>query len=308
MESGLLGIGGAGKARVLMYHGIGENECHRVNPRHIAQRTLARHLRLYKENFHIVPLDALFAGERHPGKLTVALTFDDGHRNNLTHALPVLEEIAVPASFFVSGANRCGLRILWGDLLDLAERHTDRPLHIGGQGWRRGTNGRYANSTGLLRDHIKRAGGWACKQELYDQLGDVLNGPLQHERIFWELMNDEELHAFARHPLVHIGSHGWWHNDMGRIPLADTIDELRLSLDYLRSLTGSPVHSLAWPDGSYSAGTISAAAELGLTRQLAVDYLHVRDHRDPRILDRFGVYDFPVRDRWLLHLIARGAV
>lgn len=307
VESGLLPIGGAGKARILMYHGVGEDGCHRRNVRHISQRVLARQLMSFTEHFHVVPLEAIFAGERHPKKLTVALTFDDGHRNNLTHALPVLEQARVPASFFITGANPCGLPILWGDLLDLAERHTDRELHIDGLRWQRAPNGRYAHGTKLLRDHIKEAGGWPCKQALYDQLRDVLDGPLQGERIYWELMSDDELHRFAQHALVHIGSHGWWHNDMGRIPLAEALMELRLSMDHLQRITGEAMTSLAWPDGSYSMEAVAGAAALGLTKQLAVNYAHPTDAQDGRLWDRYGIYDFPTSDRWLLHLIARGA-
>ncbi len=309
VEYRLMDTGGAGKARVLMYHGIGEDDCHKVNVRHISQRFFARQLALFKDHFHVVPLDAVFAGERHPKKLTVAITFDDGHRNNLTHALPVLEEYSLPASFFITGANPIGLPVLWGDLLDLAERHTRSTLRVSGQHWSQNRKGRMAlNGSGrLLRDHIKQAGGWAAKQELYDQLHPLLDGPLAGQRLFWELMTDHELGDFARHPLVSIGSHGWWHNDMGRIPTADAITELRNSLDYLHGLIGHPVRSLAWPDGSYSPDTVRAADELGLTMQLAVDYAREGDRHDPRLLDRYGVYDFPVSDRWLLHLIAKGA-
>ncbi len=310
VESGLLGTGGAGKARVLMYHGIGEKDCHTVNVRHIGREVFDRHLRLYTSHFHVVPLADLIAGERHPQKLTIALTFDDGHRNNLTHALPLLEKYRVPASIFITGANRIGLRILWGDLLDLGERHTDRELVISGKRWRKNANGRYAEhaaSGSLLRDHIKHAGTWAPKQELNDQLGDLIDGALQEDRPFWELMSDDELRAIAKHPLVTLGAHGWWHNDMGRIPMNEVEAELRSAKAYLEEITERDVDQLAWPDGSYSTETITSAMHMGFTTQLAVDYLNITDRDDPHILDRYGVYDFPVSDRWLMHLIAQAA-
>jgi peptidoglycan/xylan/chitin deacetylase (PgdA/CDA1 family) len=255
-----------------------------------------------------VSLEALATGERHPQKLTVALTFDDGLRNNLTHALPVLEAHQVPATFFITGAARNGLRILWGDLLDLSERHTKKPLLVDGGNWRPNAAGRYAlDGTGpLLRDHIKAAGGWGPKQALYDQLGELVDGPLGADRTFWELMNDVDLRQLAQHPLCTLGSHGWWHNDMGRIDAAEVRDELQRSVAYLSDIIGQPPASLAWPSGSWSPESVHIAANLGFSVQLVVDAVPA-EHSALPVIDRFGMYELPIRDRWLLRLMADGA-
>lgn len=306
VETGLRAIGGAGKARVLMYHGVGEAGRAQPNTRHIAADVFARQLDLARKHFHVVALDRLLAGERHPRKLTVALTFDDGLRNNLSHAWPLLKERELPATFFVTGAARAGLTILWGDLLDLAPRRTDRPLHIDGRTWRPNSLGRYAvDGTGpLLRDHIKQAGGWAPKQQLYDQLADLVEGPLQQDRLYWQLLSEDELQELAAEPLVTLGSHGWRHNDMGQIPAAEVEAELRASKEHLRAITGAAPSALAWPSGSYSPEGVRIATDLGFTQQLGVD---VAPAEAAPVLGRYGMFDFPVSDRWLRHLVAEGA-
>lgn len=307
VEARLLGIGGAGKVRVLMYHGVGEPGCNKVNIRHIGVDVFERHLRLYREHFHVVPLAAIFDGERHPKKLTVALTFDDGLRNNLTHALPLLEKYEIPASFFITGANPLGLRILWGDLIDLsAHVGKEDQVQVDERSWR-SEAGQYRSDGELLRNHIKERGIWAPKQHLYDQLAHQLDGEFQPLRVFWELLTDAEIQRMALHPLVTIGSHGWWHNNMGNIPLADAMDEVRNSKTYLEQCIGKPVDSIAWPDGSYSVQLADAVKALGVTQQLAVSYLQPTDAANPRLIDRYGVYDFPIHPRFLLHSIARGS-
>lgn len=311
VELGLLPVGGAGRARVLMYHGVAEPGCDRRNVRNIGTDVFDRHLGIFRKAFHVVGLEALFRGERHPDKLTVALTFDDGLRNNLSHALPVLERHAIPATFFITGANRCGLRALWSDLLDLSEHHTDRHLQVSGRTWKKNARGRYADpqTAALLRDHIKRCGVWAPKQEINDQLTDLLDGPLQADRLLWELLTDEEIKRCAAHPLVDIGSHGWWHNDMGRIPVEEVREELVQSRAYLHALTGKAPRSLAWPSGSHSEESVQLAGELGFEHQLSVDGTNSqRPGEAPfTLLSRYGVYDFPVRDRWLQALVAAGS-
>jgi peptidoglycan/xylan/chitin deacetylase (PgdA/CDA1 family) len=81
-------------ARILMLHGT---------PARYA-RAFERQLRFLKKHFDIVPLAALVDALESPtaplrGK--VAITFDDGLKNNVEVAYPVLARLQVPATFFV---------------------------------------------------------------------------------------------------------------------------------------------------------------------------------------------------------------
>jgi peptidoglycan/xylan/chitin deacetylase (PgdA/CDA1 family) len=49
----------------------------------------------------VVELDELFAPDPSPGPPRVAITFDDGYRSVLEHAVEVLRELRLPAAFFV---------------------------------------------------------------------------------------------------------------------------------------------------------------------------------------------------------------
>jgi peptidoglycan/xylan/chitin deacetylase (PgdA/CDA1 family) len=87
---------------VLVYHGVGsasdEEDPRRllVSPEH-----LDSHVRLLKRRgYGFVPAGEL-AGNGAPRGRTASLTFDDGWRNGLTTAVPVLERLGVPGTFFV---------------------------------------------------------------------------------------------------------------------------------------------------------------------------------------------------------------
>jgi peptidoglycan/xylan/chitin deacetylase (PgdA/CDA1 family) len=106
-----LGIAGAkersqGIARVLMFHGT---------PRPLAGQ-FERQMRYLRAHFNVVPLGSIVAAAASAApdiKPQVALTFDDGLRNNLQVAYPVLRKLGLPATFFVCPALAQDGRWLW---------------------------------------------------------------------------------------------------------------------------------------------------------------------------------------------------
>jgi peptidoglycan/xylan/chitin deacetylase (PgdA/CDA1 family) len=90
---------------ILCYHGIGR----RAAPEVVAVDAFHRQLDLLLERFRVVSVGDLVAaiGGAAPDPLPVALTFDDGYKNVLEHALPLLRSYGLHATAYV-------LPGLWG--------------------------------------------------------------------------------------------------------------------------------------------------------------------------------------------------
>ncbi len=94
-----LGVAGAmtrsdGCARILMLHGTPRREA----------AALERILRYVKRHFDVVPLASIARDTAARGvrfRRQVALTFDDGLRNNVEVSYPLLRSLSLPATFFV---------------------------------------------------------------------------------------------------------------------------------------------------------------------------------------------------------------
>jgi len=61
-------------------------------------------LHFLKRSTNVVSLDDFFLGRLSAEKINVVITFDDGFKSWVTHALPILTELGLPAAFFVSFA------------------------------------------------------------------------------------------------------------------------------------------------------------------------------------------------------------
>ena len=88
-------------AVVVTFHRIQDTE--RPEALTVSIPTFERYCRFFKRHFNVVPLSDLVArleqGVRPNGDL--AITFDDGYRDNYENAAPVLERLSLPATFFI---------------------------------------------------------------------------------------------------------------------------------------------------------------------------------------------------------------
>jgi peptidoglycan/xylan/chitin deacetylase (PgdA/CDA1 family) len=93
------------RATVLAYHAIGD--CDRESDVHnlfVPVSAFERQMEFLAKRRQVVDLDAAISGGWEPGPPAVAITFDDGYRNVLEHAAPILERHGFPATVFVPTA------------------------------------------------------------------------------------------------------------------------------------------------------------------------------------------------------------
>ena len=124
---------GRPRSTVLAYHAVGYcDPRHDVHNLFVSPDAFAEQMDLLARSRRVVGLDEALFGEGPRGKPVVAITFDDGYRSILDHALPVLERHGFPATVFVptayvGEANRwdepgqCALDIMDADELLVAE-------------------------------------------------------------------------------------------------------------------------------------------------------------------------------------------
>lgn len=282
-------------AVIIMYHGIDSVGSTQFNTRHAAKSHFEMHIKFLKKHTNVISVTDFFDKKFNPDKLNVAITFDDGYLNNFENALPILEAYQCPATFYITGINNVEDKILWADLVNIASKLQNKNITVEGEEFEN-RNGIYFSKDRDLNLYqvIKyHNASYNYKLAVYKAFDDVYRKFTAEPKYdeYWRLMSDAQIAETSRSKYVEIGSHSYYHNNLGTIPLADAKAELAMSVSYLTGLTGKPINSIAYPDGSYSKDVIDEAEKVGLACQLAADgYLYDDDKFDSRISDRNGIY------------------
>ena len=251
-------------------------------------RHIARH-------FDVVPLTTIIEhfeeGRPIPDRMA-ALTMDDGFRDNLDHALPVLKRVGVPVTVFVVTESMSTGVLPWPQRLGWVFEHADAGsfddgdlrLSLGTRAERRvaymQTRRRFFALPRAERD--ARIAAYAV------QLG--AEPPMDR------MLNWNDLRAM-RSSDVDIGAHTFSHPWLGLIPPAEARTELVQCRDDLREHLGLENTPFCFPAGSCTPDLVAEVNRLGFRSS----FLPKRPYRvntlanaTPYTLARVGLPDRPV--------------
>jgi peptidoglycan/xylan/chitin deacetylase (PgdA/CDA1 family) len=217
------------------------------------------------------------------------LTFDDGYRDTVTRALPILERWHAPFTVYVpTGAPTRELYSWWLGVRALFERHEKvivvamhKTFSCGNlESKMRG----YREVVQWVHQDYRRASGL---DETFRRYGIVMAE--LNDACF---MDETQLRALARHPLATIGAHTASHVALSTYDADRVQREMSDNRRYLEGLTERPVRHLAYPYGTPLAcgpREFELAADAGFQSAVTTRYgplfvAHARHlHALPRI-------------------------
>ncbi len=292
---------------ILMYHGIDKKQDTRYNQRFFSQANFEKQITDLKKHCHILTYSD-FANRRFSNqKPNVLLTFDDGYANNYRYALPVLDKYNVHAVYFITGVGSLEKKILWADAMDIVSSHAKEGCRItinSNEFIFRKTDFIQPESGILLKKYIKdsKTAGYSEKEELVSQLLAIYDftktAGLQD---YWQLMTDEEIYKTSLSKNITIGSHGFYHNNLGSLSNEDAVSEVLLSKKYLENITQKEVATIGFPDGSYTELLNDSLLKEGFANQFLVDYKTDDAGTRDFTFARYGLYPFMGNNNEILY-------
>lgn len=230
------------------------------------------------------------------------LTFDDGYRDTLENALPVLRRFSARATVFVTTEVALGRTTLpadqWYSVL-LSARRLRGAARVGD--WRidaelDSTDGRHQLVMGAKRRAFLQANA-TTREAMISALEAALCGDRTPRAGLY--LNRADLDELRLEGWT-VGGHGATH------AILPTLSELSLATEFdmmsrgLEELGEVALGQLAWPDGQHNDAIRSYARAQGFRTGLALGDELVSDNCDPMAWPRFIVTDDPrwVDSRW----------
>ena len=214
----------ANRGLILLYHSVanqlpGElaNTVHNISP-----ATLSRHIEQLSDYFRFVSLRELLLSDHCKG--LACITFDDGYKNVLSEALPVLEAHDVPAVLFVNSITFSG-QWNWRDKVRylIAHRNIDAFADQYPFKYKSGRFYRYSkhpdNNSGDIDAALSRF--------LADRKIDVYDGQFPYLRATDAVIN---------HPLISFGNHSHQHYVLSSLPEQQQFSQIQLTRQHFDEL------------------------------------------------------------------------
>jgi len=248
------------------------------------------------ENVRVVSLEEFLtwkeSGKTPPQDLYV-LTFDDGYRDNLTHAAPVLERHGMVGTFYVTASCLTERMPFWPEVLSQVVRLTSarsRALEVDGISTvlELGSPEERVGTCLAMVERLRKMPAERIASEVR-RIAEVLQvDPDRARDATPPVMSAEDLRTLASAGHT-IGSHTVSHPYLAAEPAARQREEIEESRRMLESAVGAPVLHFCYPGGGYTATTRDIVAAAGYRSATTSDLGIAGPEDDPFRLPRVGV-------------------
>ncbi len=225
------------------------NRCQEITPEYLEQ--ILKYLR--QHNYAILSLDEVYdvlTGRCPLRHRWVSLTFDDGYKDNLSVAYPILKQYGVPFTIYLTTCFPDRTAILWWYLLDdlisqneqirfaWKDRHHAYPCASAEE-----KEAAFGQLRGLILQHFQ------LEDDQILQAILVSNGVELHQKTSELCLSWEEVIEISHDPLVTIGAHTLNHLRLGELRPEQAEFEVSESRKRIESRIHKPVEHFSYPFG-----------------------------------------------------------
>jgi peptidoglycan/xylan/chitin deacetylase (PgdA/CDA1 family) len=297
---------------ILLYHGVTNfsdpQKVRNYSGKHMDIKIFELQMRMLKKRNNVVSMDQvvdMVQGEKGWPKNSVAITFDDGFENNYLYAKGILEELELPATFYVCSGMINSNMMFWVDRIEdtIAESRSELiELNI--------PDRTVFDLRGERKkiEAIQRIKGLCKKLEppkrelLIDALVKQTRAvPSVDHSPDYKLMSWEQVRAIHESTLFTLGAHTLYHDILSTNAEDSMRRDISLSIGLLAHNLKSEVRHFAYPEGQgrhynidvinelKSAGIVCCPSAIFGDNPPGADLFHLK-----RIMPGFSGQPFPI--------------
>ncbi len=298
------------QALVLMYHRVSDNEESQKdyqNGMTVKKKTFHCQMDFLRKHFHILSLSefsSIVLNGDPFAKRSVLITFDDGWKDNYTHAFPVVKQFNIPMVLFLTAGFIDQKREFWQTRLikvvhELCNEaahdeidevllrdvpHKDDLLSILKSVDEEKREERLSDLLSKLKEHTSDE-----IEGFIAQLSSVLGIPLDDRNEESDFLSWREVLEMQQQG-VELGSHTVNHEILTRNkPIAQ--DEIQSSKSIIEKNIGRQVRSFSYPNGDYDQAIMEMVKDAGYETAFTTRNGSVTAARDRFAVPRINIHD-----------------
>ena len=237
---------------ILLYHLVSPDQDKQFLARVLSPQSFEKQLEDLSRSYELLPLDKLAwyiqQGKALPKK-AVAITLDDGYKDNYLYAYPILKKHHVPATMFIATGHIGTERLFWYNKVKYifqVTRLVEASLDELGKLSLQSISDRLKASS-LVREKLKRMPEWK-RNSLLERLANALNVNIPDNLGKDAILSWGEVREMSDLGIA-FGAHTVSHPILTNLPLEQAKHEITQSKKDIEEKLGQPVTAFAYPNG-----------------------------------------------------------
>lgn len=224
-------------------------------------------------NFDVFSLDELaeqiVLGKPLPEK-AVAITFDDGYKDNYSYAYPILKRKSIPATIFLAtGHINSGVPFWWDQVQHSIEHASAQRLDLEGLGnYSLETESARQLAVPAIVERLTKLPD-ESKNSLIEQLLGICQAELPENLGRKLVLSWDEIREMSDGG-IDFGAHTLNHPILTKVPLRKTEYEIAQSKRDIEERTSQKVTAFSYPNGEYNAEVVEVVKRCGFTCAVSI--------------------------------------
>jgi len=262
---------------ILLYHGVTDSLSDGIENfsyKHIPVEDFEKQIRFLQENCTILSMDDVVTiskdGASWPQN-AVAVTFDDGFKNNYTTAAPILEKYNCPATFYIcAGMINTDLMFWVDEIEDCINRTSKREISILLEKFvtlSLNDNVERISAVTQIKKYCKLSNAETKNRVIHELICETEINPSSNPSQNYKMMSWAEVRELNSSSLFTFGGHTLYHDVMTAQKMQDLAIDIDTTLNLLNYNLKQITTHFAYPEGQsnhYSDLVINALVDRGV--------------------------------------------
>lgn len=245
--------------KILLYHGVRKIKntgIQNYSNKHLYITDFINQIKFIKKNFNIISMSEVeYLIKKKIEKPYIAVTFDDGFKNNHDIAAEVLDFYKVPTTFYISTAYIGKKKMFWVDILeDIFNKKVNDKIEI-----KLDKNYIFDTSTKLKKIKTLNYVKSYCKNTIFKEKERVLNYLIKkfnfknnisiNNSYNYQSMNWKDILKIENNKNFIIGGHSHHHEILSKLPKHLMKLEVKTCIDLLSRKLKKKINHFSYPEG-----------------------------------------------------------